>query len=85
MLFSGELTEPSEEVMEDFSKNREMRQARVDVLFKDYEVRHKCDSFKVNESKGEKNLCNPPFTICTVSYSISGSSLVLQLLLSRMQ
>ena len=60
MLFSGGLTEPSEEVMEDFSKNREMRQARVDVLFKDYEVRHKCDSFKVNESKGEKNLCNPP-------------------------
>ena len=59
MLFSGGLTEPSEEVMADFSKNREMRQARVDVLFKDYEVRHKCNSFKVNESKGEKNLCNP--------------------------
>ena len=35
------MAEPSEEVMEDFSNNREMRQARVDVLFKDYEVRQK--------------------------------------------
>ena len=40
-IFLGGLTEPSEEVMEDFSKNREMRQARVEVLFKDYEVRKK--------------------------------------------
>ena len=51
MLFSGGLSEPSEEVIEDFSKNREMRQARVDVLFKDYEVRHNVFGFIQSERK----------------------------------
>ena len=38
VTLAGGLTESNEDGTEDFSKNREMRQARVEVLFKDYEV-----------------------------------------------